>query len=72
MAKKLGPRCKACWEGDCPDCTRWTVRDSVCQHPCDTIPRQLGLFPAGGAGLSAPPASTTRPAAEVPAPRRRT
>ena len=51
-------RCKACWRGDCPDCTKWTDKTSTCQHVCDAIPKQLAL-PFGedgsqGAGLQLP------------------
>lgn len=72
MAVKRVIRCRACWEGDCPDCTRWTDRHSVCQHNCDAIPRQLGLFSAGEAGTSGSPATPPPATREVPAPRRRT
>lgn len=36
-------RCKACWHGDCADCTQWTDKDSLCRHRCDVQPRQMAL-----------------------------
>ena len=55
-------RCRACWDGDCPDCSKWVDPLSKCEHPCDTIPRQMRLpFDSGGKSSSGPANSSPGP-----------